>query len=239
MSGGGFDRVICIDGLAATGKGTLARALQKRLGWNLLDSGALYRSVALLGREAGLQPRDFAGHASLAEGMDLRFEPGEDRLRVILGGADRTAEVRSEAISSLAAIIAPAPQVRAALMQRQHGLAQPPGLIADGRDMGTVVFPQALVKLFLHADPAERERRRALEVRAAGRADTMAAPQAPGEDIGRRMADRDRLDTARQVSKTEAAQDAIVIDTTEMTAGQVLDRAMEVVRRALPDAVTD
>ena len=171
--------------------------------------------------------------------MELRFEPGGDRLRVILAGADRTAEVRSEAISSLAAIIAPAPQVRAALMQRQHGLARPPGLIADGRDMGTVVFPQALVKLFLHADPAERERRRALEVQAAGRADTMAAPQASGEDVGRRMADRDRLDTARQVSKTEAAADATVIDTTEMTAGQVLDRAMQVVRRALPDAVTD
>lgn len=216
--------VIAIDGPSGVGKGTAARGLARRLGWNFLDSGALYRILALAAQGRGIDLADAAAVAALAPGLEIRFVPGagaDDRIEV--GGVDWTAQVRAETTGQLASQIASEPEIRAVLLQRQRSFRQEPGLVADGRDMGTVVFPDAGVKVFLDASPEERARRRMLQLRQAG---VEARMRALCEEI----AERDERDRNRPHSPLKPAKDAVVIDTTDLSADAVIARIEQLVK---------
>jgi cytidylate kinase len=209
--------VVTIDGPSGSGKGTVSRLLAQRTGWHLLDSGALYRLVALAGVSAGLQANDSAAHAGLAERMEVVFaaDPlGEER--IMLNGREVSAQVRSEAAGAGASRVAAWPPVRAALLARQRSFARPPGLVADGRDMGTVVFPGAQLKIFLTASPEERARRRYNQLKEKDSGVSLAA-------LSLEIAERDRRDSTRSVAPLVAAADAIVLDSTAMNAAEVAD----------------
>ena len=161
--------IIAVDGPSGSGKGTVSRLLARRLGWHLLDSGALYRLVALAGLMRGISDGDEPGHAVLAATLDARFETdAAGQERVLLDGQDVTADLRTETTGNLASVVAAMPTVRGALLERQRAFAEPPGLVADGRDMGTVVFPAAGLKVFLTATAEERARRRYKQLKEKG-----------------------------------------------------------------------
>jgi cytidylate kinase len=219
--------VITIDGPSGSGKGTVSRAAAKALGWGLLDSGALYRLVALAGRNAGVSLDDGPGLARLAGQIDLQF--GSDSAGgevVYLDGREVTGAIRTEGAGNDASKVAAIPQVRAALLERQRRFALPPGLVADGRDMGTVVFPQAEVKIFLTASAAERALRRHKQLKEKGVAANLAA-------LSLEIAERDLRDTNRAVSPLVASADAILLDTTGMSVDAVVDRVLGVARGRL------
>lgn len=216
--------VIAIDGPSGVGKGTVARALARRLGWHFLDSGALYRILALVAQERGRDLADGRAVAALVPNLDIRFVPGEgaeDRIEV--GGIDWTDRVRAETTGALASQIAADPAVRAALLERQRAFRQAPGLVADGRDMGTVVFPDARIKVFLDAGPEERARRRLLQLRQAGVEARMRA-------LCDEIAERDQRDRNRPHSPLKPAEDAVVIDTTTLSVDAVIARIEQLVR---------
>ena len=216
--------VIAIDGPSGSGKGTVSRLLARRLGWHLLDSGALYRLVALAGIARGLDPQDEAGHAAVAAGLDARFEvdaTGEER--VLLDGRDVTGELRSESTGSAASRVAAMPAVRAALIGRQRGFAQPPGLVADGRDMGSIVFPDAPLKIFLTASPEERARRRHKQLKGKGLTVNLA-------DLSREIRERDHRDANRSVAPLRASADAVVIDSTNIGVESVVAQIEDLAR---------
>lgn len=221
-TGGASAPVLTIDGPSGSGKGTVSRRVADRLGWHLLDSGALYRLVALAGRLAGLDPADEAGHAAAAAGLQVRFgatpEGGE---RVLLGPTERevSADIRTEEAGQGASRVAVWPSVRAALLQRQRDFAQPPGLVADGRDMGTVVFPGATLKIYLTASAEERARRRYNQLKDKGSGANLAA-------LSLEIAERDRRDSTRAVAPLVPAVDAIVVDSTSLGIDEVVDRIM-------------
>ena len=222
--------VIAIDGPSGSGKGTVARAVADRLGWHLLDSGALYRLVALAGAARGLDPADEPGHAAVATGLDARFEVEPDGgERVLLDGRDVTRELRAESAGSMASQVAVMPGVRAALLGRQRAFARTPGLVADGRDMGTVVFPSAEVKVFLTASAEERALRRHKQLKEKGLAANLA-------DLSQGIRERDRRDAARSAAPLRPADDALIIDSTGVTAEAVTERILELVRARLPAA---
>jgi cytidylate kinase len=208
--------VIAIDGPSGVGKGTVARAVARRLGWHFLDSGALYRILALAARKAGISDRDEAAVAALAPKLDIKFsvQPNDNEL-IIVDGEELGARVRDEATGALASVIAVYPKVRAALLARQRAFRQPPGLVADGRDMGTVVFPDAGLKIFLDASADERARRRMIQLRKAGIESNIAA-------LREEIRERDVRDRSRSVSPLKAADDAVTIDTTELSIERVL-----------------
>ena len=161
MTASSSSPIVCIDGPSGSGKGTISRAVARQVGWHLLDSGALYRLVALAGAASGIAGDDAPGHAAIARAMRVEFgwrPDGEEQVR--LDGRDVSAELRSETAGAGASRVAAWPEVRAALLERQRAFAQAPGLVADGRDMGTVVFPSAPLKIFLTATPEERALRR-------------------------------------------------------------------------------
>jgi cytidylate kinase len=212
--------ILTIDGPSGSGKGTISRQVALRLGWHLLDSGALYRLVALAGAKAGLHPDDVVGHAKAAAAMDVRFdvdEAGEEV--VILGGQVVTGEIRTEVAGLGASRVAVWGEVRSALLERQRAFAQPPGLVADGRDMGTVVFPAADLKIYLTASPEERAQRRYKQLKDKGSDVSLAA-------LSREITERDRRDSTRAVSPLKPAPDAEVIDSTGLTIDQVIDRVL-------------
>ena len=212
--------IVTIDGPSGSGKGTISRAVAKHVGWHLLDSGALYRLVALAGMRAGLAPDDEAGHARLAATMDAVFGVGPDSAeQVMLDGLDVTGAIRSEEAGQGASRVAAWPAVRTALMERQRAFARPPGLVADGRDMGTVVFPHADLKIFLTASPAERALRRYKQLKDKGSDVSLAA-------LSREITERDLRDSTRTVAPLKPAPDAEVIDSTGLTVEQVVDRVM-------------
>jgi cytidylate kinase len=218
--------VIAIDGPSGSGKGTVSRRVARLLNWHLLDSGALYRLVALAGQQAGLGPDDEAGHAGIAAALDAQFGQGPDGTeRVVLGASrqDVTAAIRSEEAGQGASRVAAWPSVRQELLQRQRDFARPPGLVADGRDMGTVVFPHAGLKVFLTASPEERARRRYNQLKDKGSGANLAA-------LSQEIAERDRRDSTRAVSPLVPAAEAIVIDSTRLGVEQVVDRVMAEVR---------
>lgn len=214
--------VIAIDGPSGVGKGTMARAVAQGLRWHFLDSGALYRILALAARDAGVRLEDAAAVAALAPTLDIRFGTGrEDRIE--LGGRDITGAVRAETTGKLASVIAALPEVRAALLQRQRDFRRRPGLVADGRDMGTVVFPDAVVKVFLDASPEERARRRLRQLREAGQL-SEGDEKAKLSNLCAEIRERDLRDRNRAHSPLKAADDAVVIDTTQLPPDAVLKR---------------
>jgi CMP/dCMP kinase len=216
--------VITIDGPSGVGKGTMARAVARQLGWHFLDSGALYRILALAARDAGVPAEDGARVAGLAPGLDIRFALNRaDSESIEVDGRDCTAEVRAESTGNLASLIAVHPAVRQALMERQRAFRQWPGLVADGRDMGTVVFPDAGLKVFLDASAEERARRRMLQLSAAGETATLS-------NLCAEIRERDVRDRQRPHSPLQPADDAVVIDTTELPPDAVLSRIEELLK---------
>jgi len=213
--------VVTIDGPSGSGKGTISRALAAHLGWHLLDSGALYRLVALAGERAGLEPQDRAGHAALAAAMAVRFGAAADGSeQVFLGRDEVTGLIRTESAGAGASRVAAWPEVRTALLGRQRAFAQAPGLVADGRDMGTVVFPGAPLKIFLTATAEERALRRHKQLKDKGSDVSLPA-------LSREIAERDARDQTRQVAPLRPAADACVIDSTGMSVGAVVGRVLE------------
>ena len=230
MSGPHPCPIVTIDGPTGSGKGTISRAIAGRTGWHLLDSGALYRLVALAGVAAGLASEDAPGHATLAASMDARFGSAADGSeRVWLEGRDVTEAIRSESAGQGASRVAAWPPVRAALLERQRAFARPPGLVADGRDMGTVVFPEAQLKIFLTATPEERAVRRHKQLKDKGSDVSLAA-------LSREIAERDFRDQTRQVAPLRPAADACVIDSTGVEVEAVVGRVLELMsaRRLWP-----
>ena len=210
--------VICIDGPGGSGKGVLAAALAEKLGWRYLDSGVLYRAVAVLALDAAVGLDDEPALARLAEDMDAEAEGG----RLKLNGADRTQAIRQERTAKAASAVARHPAVRRAVLQQQRNARRAPGLVADGRDMGTLVFADAELKIFLDACAEERAQRRYEQLRSNGMRVNFRAVLAD-------IRERDGRDSRRAASPMRPAEDAVVIDSTEMTIAEVLDRALALV----------
>jgi CMP/dCMP kinase len=220
--------VITIDGPSGSGKGTISRAVAGALHWALLDSGALYRLVALGARRAGIGLDDGTALSALAGRMTIRFGADREGQEIVwLEGAEVTHAIRTESAGADASKVAAIPAVRSALLARQRAFALPPGLVADGRDMGTVVFPGALVKIFLTASLEERARRRHNQLKEKGVAATLAA-------LSLEIAERDRRDISRSASPLVASTDAVVLDTTGMSVNAVVEKVLELVRGRLP-----
>lgn len=212
--------VIAIDGPSGAGKGTIAQLLANKLGFHLLDSGALYRLLALSAKSHGVDTANEEALKVLAEHMDVQFEAYDKGYRIILEGEEVTNAIRNEEIGRLASQIAVFPGVRGALLSRQRVFREKPGLIADGRDMGTVVFPDATLKIFLTASPQERAKRRFKQLKQKGYSGSLGRL---AEDIRA----RDEQDANRAVAPLVPAEDAVVIDSTELTVEGVFLRIMD------------
>jgi len=197
--------VIAVDGPAASGKGTVAAGVASALGFHLLDSGSLYRLVALKALEKGIALDASDALASVAGRLDVAFSDG----RISLEGRDVSEAIRTEAVSLAASQVAVHPAIRAALLDRQRAFRRPPGLVADGRDMGTVVFPDARLKVYLTASPEERASRRHKQLIEKGISSTI-------ESLLLDIRERDARDAGRAVAPLAAAADAVILDTTEM-----------------------
>ncbi|HEX4269159.1 MAG TPA: (d)CMP kinase [Steroidobacteraceae bacterium] len=220
--------VVTVDGPSGSGKGTISRAVAQRAGWHLLDSGALYRLVAYAGLDRGLDPGDVDGHARLAAGMGVTFGVGpHGNEQVLLEGRDVTQAIRTETAGQGASRVAAWPPVRTALLERQRAFARPPGLVADGRDMGTVVFPGAPLKIYLTASADERALRRYKQLKEKGSGVSLSA-------LSREITERDARDSTRAVAPLIPAPDAEVIDSTGLPIEEVVGRVLELgVRRSL------
>lgn len=216
--------VITIDGPVSSGKGTIARRVAARLGWHLLDSGALYRLLGLYAQNLGVALDDVPALLPLARALPCRFIDNGPELRIELAGEDVSDYLRTEEVGELASQVAVWQPVREALLARQQAFAVPPGLVADGRDMGTVVFPQASLKIYLTASPEERARRRYNQLKEKGFDANLPALV---EDIR----NRDKRDMGRQVAPLQPAEDALLIDSTEMTIDDVQHRVLDEARR--------
>jgi cytidylate kinase len=212
--------VIAIDGPSASGKGTVAYQVARDLGFHYLDSGALYRLVALAALSRGIAPEDETRLAEAAEGMQARFDGGE----VWLDGEPATDAIRSEECSALASRVAALPGVRDALLERQRRFRQAPGLVAEGRDMASVVFPDAGLKIFLTATPESRAERRYKQLKHKGITATLS-------DLLQDLRERDARDAARSAAPLKRSPDARLLDTTAMSAEQAAARIVDWYRR--------
>jgi cytidylate kinase len=215
--------VIAIDGPSASGKGTIAQGVARALGFHYLDSGALYRLVALAARRQGVGLSDPQALATLAQGLEVTFDGDQ----VILEGERVTDAIRSEEVSQAASQVAALAPVRSALLARQRAFRRPPGLVAEGRDMGTQVFPDARLKIFLTASAEERARRRYKQLMEKGMRVSMI-------DLAREIAERDRRDRERAVAPLKQAEDAILIDTTSLTVDEIVRAVVERYRSLVP-----
>jgi 3-phosphoshikimate 1-carboxyvinyltransferase len=222
MTGSALPGVIAVDGPAASGKGTIAAAVARALRFHYLDSGALYRLVALKALRGGVAFDDAAAVARLAATLDTRFVDD----RVLLDGEDATGAIRAEDVSAGASLVAVHAGVRAALIERQRAFREPPGLVADGRDMGTVVFPDAGLKVFLTATAEERARRRHKQLIAKGISVTL-------DSLLRDIRERDARDAGRAAAPLVPAADAAILDTTAMTIDAAIAFVLDLRRRAL------
>jgi len=210
--------VITLDGPGGSGKGTVCLRLAEKLGWHILDSGSLYRLTALEALRA--HRVDESQLIEIAENMEIEYVPDGGRLKVLLQGDDVTDAIRDEQVGSRASEIAAMAGVRHALLERQRAFAEPPGLLADGRDMGTVVFPHAQLKIFLTASPQERAIRRYKQLKEKG-------IDANLPELVAELEARDKRDSERETAPLKAAEDAILLDTTAMSIDQVVDRVMQ------------
>lgn len=218
--------VLTIDGPSGAGKGTVSRAVAERLGWHFLDSGALYRATGLAARRRGIPPDAVDDLAALARDLDIRFiERPNDDPEVRVDGVDVSDELRSEEVGALASAIAAVPAVRAALVDRQRAFRIAPGLVADGRDMGTVIFPDAPFKVFLTASAAARAERRHKQLKQKGLDVKLV-------DLLQEIESRDARDAARTVAPLRPAADAVVIDSTGLPVEAVVDLVLDVVASA-------
>jgi len=214
--------IITVDGPSGAGKGTLSAMLASHFEWHLLDSGALYRVLAVATEHHGLSPNDEESIVPLASSLDVTFDITENARRIVLEGEDVTDDIRTEEVGSIASKVAALPRVREALLRRQRAFQQEPGLVADGRDMGTVVFSDASVKIFLTASSEARAERRFNQLKDKGL----------DVNIARLLTDikaRDERDTQRTVAPLVAADDALVIDSTSLDIQQVFEKALEFV----------
>jgi len=218
--------VITIDGPSGTGKGTVTALLAERLGWHTLDSGALYRVLGLAAEGRGIALDDENGLAALAAALPVAFA-GD---RVWLDDTDVTDAIRSETAGMAASRVAAFPAVRATLLDWQRRMAREPGMVADGRDMGTVVFPAAPLKIFLDASPEVRAERRYKQLKEKGLDVNLAS-------LVGDIRERDERDRTRAVAPLRAADEAVVVDSTLLSVTEVLDRVLEEVRRVFPEAI--
>ncbi|SIT08710.1 (d)CMP kinase [Neptunomonas antarctica] len=215
--------VITVDGPSGSGKGTVCRLLAKSLGWLLLDSGALYRLTALAASHHGVSIDDEEALVVLAAHLDVRFTTHDDVVQIILEGEEVTQAIRSETVGNDASVIAAIGSVRTALLERQRAFVEMPGLIADGRDMGTVVFPDAPLKIYLDASVEERASRRYNQLINKGLDASLGV-------IMNDLQERDARDMNRSVAPLKPASDALVLDSTSMTIEAVLNTVLEEVR---------
>lgn len=214
--------ILTIDGPSGSGKGTISRAVAERLGWHYLDSGALYRAVGLAAAWEGVDLSDAEAVAQCARRTEIRFETqGAGEPHVIVNGKDATRQLRTETAGAAASAIAAQPPVRAALVDLQHGFRRLPGLVADGRDMGTVIFPDAPYKVFLTASAGERAQRRYKQLKEKGVSVNL-------DSLLHEIAARDERDAGRAVAPLKPALDAVVVDSTGTPIAEVIERVLAV-----------
>ncbi|MFM4717813.1 (d)CMP kinase [Aeromonas bivalvium] len=218
--------VMTIDGPSGAGKGTLCQLLAAELGWHLLDSGAIYRVLALAALHHDVELDSEAALVPLAANLDVQFQVDSEQVKVVLEGEDVSRTIRSQDVSDAASKVAVFPRVREALLRRQRAFRQTPGLIADGRDMGTVVFPDAEIKIFLDASAEERAQRRYKQL------------QDKGFDVNferllTEIQERDDRDRNRAVAPLKAAEDALVVDSTALTIDEVLATVLSYAKQQL------
>ena len=215
--------VIAIDGPAGAGKSTVARKLAERMGLDYVDSGATYRAAALRVLESNVSPEDEQAVSELIGHAGIEFKTNGSKSQVLLDGEDVTEKIRTPQVTLAAAKVSRLPDVRKKLITLQRSLARGRGIVMEGRDIGTVVFPQARLKIFLKADPEERARRRLRDEEKRGRQATL---EQTAYEIGR----RDQLDAERKISPLVPAADAVEIDSTHLSADEVVERIMELAR---------
>ena len=216
--------VITLDGPSGVGKGTVCVRLAQALDWHILDSGSLYRLVALLTDD--IDVKNIKQLVEIAKNLDVEYVPDNGHIQVLLQQQDVTQAIRSEAVGDKASRVAVLPEVREALLGRQKAFAQPPGLVADGRDMGTVVFPDASLKIYFTASPKERAKRRYKQLKEKG-------IDANLPSLVEELRKRDERDSSRSTAPLKAAADAIVIDTTHMNVEEVIREVMQLVSQRL------
>lgn len=215
--------IIAIDGPSGVGKSSLGKELARRLGYLYIDSGAVYRAVGRKAIEGGVNLGDSESLARIAREADVKLEGDPDNLRIFLDGRDVTREVRLPDASHAASVVATVPEVREAVVEKLRQMSLGGGVVMDGRDIGTKVFPAAQVKLFLEATPDVRAYRRWIEDRERGRDVTI-------EQISAELEERDRRDRGRPATPLAKAEDAVLIDTSDMDFNRVVERVLEIVR---------
>lgn len=215
--------VVTLDGPGGVGKGTVSTLLAKHFGWQYLDSGALYRLTALAAKNHGVDFTNEEAMAVIAEHLDIRFDQQDSGVKILLEGDDVSSQIRSEEVGANASRVAAYSRVRDALLKRQRAFRTEPGLVADGRDMGTVVFPDAPLKLFLTASSEERARRRWQQLKDGDVA-------ADFDQVLADIQERDERDSSRAVAPLKPAEDAVIIDTTELSIDDVFTQAVALVK---------